>query len=266
MLLVLFLVLPGCGSGGAHNYHRVPIESEESVESEESLESEESEETEETEESLESEETEETEESIESEESEESEESVDVPWADVPVGGTFEFGTYPQGSDGEEDLVTWRVLQRTENDVLVISESGLDCKRYNETFAAVTWSNCTLRTWLNNDFINTVFTEEEQSSIKTSTLANNAGPSTTDRIFLLSLTEVNSLFADNADRVCDATAYAVKNGAYTYEGDAMWWLRSRGTTNNSTAAGVSSFGFVISSGYSVSDQLCCIRPALRLKL
>ncbi|MBQ7528326.1 hypothetical protein IJT10_00265 [bacterium] len=46
------MVLPGCGGGGAHNYYKLPIESEESIESEETEESLESEETEESEESL----------------------------------------------------------------------------------------------------------------------------------------------------------------------------------------------------------------------
>ena len=128
---------------------------------------------------------------------------------------TFDFGRYPQDANGEVKPITWRVLKRDSDSLLIISEKCLDVKLYNEKCVDITWAECTLRAWLNGEFFIRAFNEQEQSLIKTSNLANNAGPSTEDRVFLLSVDEVKCLFADNDDRGCKTTAYAVKNAFHS---------------------------------------------------
>ena len=137
-------------------------------------------------------------------------------YKDKQVGDRFDFGRYPQGSSGEIKPITWRVLRRDSESLLVIAEMSLDCKRYNEKCVDITWADCTLRDWLNDEFYKKAFNEQERSLIKKTALTNNAGPSTEDYVFLLSVDEARSLFADHNDLMCKPTEYAVKNGAWLY--------------------------------------------------
>lgn len=171
--------------------------------------------------------------------------------------------------------VEWIVLDvNDEGDALIISKYILDMIPYDQDARNVTWEKCTLRTWLNNDFFNSAFSEEEQSRILLSKLKNPdsvefgipGGNDTEDRIFLLSLDEANSLFASSKDRRCKPTDYALDKGIMTSSkgssaGCAPWWLRSPGRDAHSAAA-VRDFGYVLSSGYNVYYEGYGVRPAL----
>ena len=65
------------------------------------------------------------------------------------------FGKYEQDNNvgnGREDI-EWLVLDVKDNKALIISKYGLDCQPYNASQAEVTWENCTLRKWLNDNFL-----------------------------------------------------------------------------------------------------------------
>ncbi|MCR4784321.1 MAG: DUF6273 domain-containing protein [bacterium] len=197
--------------------------------------------------------------------------SLDVVQAyrNAQVGDRFEFGHYPQGANGEVEPITWRVLRRDSDGLLVISEQGLDCKKYNEEYIDITWADCDLRRWLNGEFFNKAFSSEEQSLIKTVNISNNVGPSTDDRIFLLSVDEAEGLFANDKDRGVKPTAYAIKNGAWikddgAYAGNAWWWLRSRGDCSND-AAYVDRGGYISIYG-SVHGDGGSVRPVCLLAI
>lgn len=53
------------------------------------------------------------------------------------------------------------VLDVKEGQVLLLSNNALDAKAYNDEKIDVSWENCTLRKWLNNDFYETAFYEQE---------------------------------------------------------------------------------------------------------
>ncbi|MBQ7502036.1 sel1 repeat family protein [bacterium] len=188
-------------------------------------------------------------------------------YTDKQVGERFEFGRYPQGENGEVQPINWRVLRRDKDALLVISEYGLDAKPYHKDRCSITWSDCTLRGWLNGEFLQKAFTTAEQSLIRTSRLANNAGPETDDRMYLLSMDEANGLFADDNDHKTKPSAYAVINGAWTcddnrWKGNAWWWLRSRRYDSN--AAGVNADGYI--NHYSVYNASAAVRPAFRIAI
>lgn len=82
-------------------------------------------------------------------------------------------------------------------------------------------------------------------------------------MFLLSVDEVKSLFADNDDRETKPTAYAIKNGAHN--GNAFWWLRSRGD-GGSDAAVVYDVGGVNYFGRGVYIIGGSVRPAFRIAI
>ncbi len=155
----------------------------------------------------------------------------------VNVGDTYRFGSYEQDnnkSNGQEDI-EWLVLAKEGTKILVISKEALDCKPYNTSDTDVTWETCTLRKWLNNDFINAAFSADERTMIPTVTVSadknpdysTNPGNATQDQVFLLSITEVNKYFSSDSARQCKPTDYAVANGAWD-SGNCWWWLRSPG--------------------------------------
>ena len=94
----------------------------------------------------------------ESESDEEAEE--EAPYS---VGDSIYFGNYEQ--DGNEangaESIEWLVLDQVDNRILVTSKYVLDCQAYHTESTAVTWEDCTLRAWLNGDFFNHAFSEEE---------------------------------------------------------------------------------------------------------
>ena len=165
----------------------------------------------------------------------------DIPCllAQAQVGDTIKFGKYEQDgniTNGKEDI-EWQILSKEGNRVLVISKYGLDCQPYNETFKEVTWETCSLRTWLNDDFLNTAFSDKEKKSIPTVTLQNNNNPksnatggnNTNDKVFCLSFEEIELYFGDFDDynstamwlykknMMCSATQYALDKGVNEYQ-------------------------------------------------
>ena len=193
------------------------------------------------------------------------------------VGDIVYFGAYEQDnntSNGKEDI-EWLVLAKEGNKALVISKYALDCQQYNTSYTSVTWETCSLRKWLNGTFLNAAFSSEEQSSIISSTVTADKNPSystspgnnTTDKVFLLSITEVNKYFSSDSARQCSATAYAKAQGAYTNtsNGNCWWWLRSCGYDSDHAAC-VSIGGSVGSYGINVSISSDAVRPALWINL
>ena len=193
----------------------------------------------------------------------------------VSVGSTVKFGHYEQDnntSNGKEEI-EWRVLAVKGNRALIISEYGLDCQPYDSTGYA-TWEVCTLRTWLNDTFYNAAFGTDHQKMIVHSTVIADknslyhtlAGNNTTDKVFLLSITEVNRYFSSNGARQCRGTAYCYARGACKgSNGNCCWWLRSPGRSSN-LAAFVNSDGSVRGSGYGVRHGNFAVRPALWINL
>lgn len=192
-------------------------------------------------------------------------------------GDTVFFGAYEQDnntSNGKED-VEWLVLEVKDGKALVVSKYALDCKQYNTSNTDVTWETCTLRKWLNNDFINAAFSSYEKAMIPTVTVSadknsTNPGNATQDQVFLLSITEANKYFGSDSARQCKPTDYAFANGAYvnSVNGNCGWWLRSPGVTQYSahSAAYVHNSGGVYESGCDVNISTSAVRPAMWISI
>ena len=111
------------------------------------------------------------------------------------IGEHMKFGTY----QGEE--IEWRVIDADDENgkVLLLSEYGLDAKPYNDEFSfVIKWEDCTLRKWLNGDFHDAAFSQNEQAHIAETQNENADNPNqgieggndTTDKVFVLSFDEV----------------------------------------------------------------------------
>lgn len=189
------------------------------------------------------------------------------------IGSYVRFGFYEQDgneSNGEEEI-EWRVLDIQDGGVLLISRYALDCKPYNDEKSDVTWETCTLRQWLNYDFIYTAFSAEEREYIPTVLLTANTNPyygtdsgnDTQDRVFVLSITEANKYFDFDSARCCKPTDYADINGVYVGErsGNCAWWLRSP-CADQDGAACVITDGSIDYAGLLADAGDAAVRPAI----
>ncbi len=186
------------------------------------------------------------------------------------VGQIVEFGCYEQ--DGDEsngaEPIEWEVLSIEDGRALLISKYVLDAVPFSSTYEHKSWEESRLRAWLNKDFLNTAFSEEEQKIIPTVTLTNpgneyaglEADADTQDQIFVLSVEEVfryydffyvddDGSFGLSKEIMAEPTEYAITKGvrtkviledSYVYWLDggwpqdiigkegAKWWLRTPG--------------------------------------
>lgn len=211
--------------------------------------------------------------------------------ATMKVGDMIQFGHYHQTAAGNDNTsIDWQILDIQDSKALLISRYGLDAKTYNTEYADVTWKTCSLRSWLNTEFLNTAFTAAEQEYIELIYVDNSreqgfnewdttGGSDTQDKIFLLSYTEANQYLDvsnwsyDNIEARVQPTAYALSQGAYasdeceTAEGQdaGYWWLRSPGIEQDE-AAGVSPDGCLDTCGVGRQGENGSIRPALWVSL
>lgn len=138
----------------------------------------------------------------------------------INVDDTMKFGNY-------HGAVEWLVLDKKDGKELLISKYCLDAKEYdkNENNESVTWETCTLRQWLNDEFIDEAFAEKEKALICDTYLQNpdnpeygtDGGNDTTDKVFLLSIDETSKYLSDNIVRKAEATDYAKEQGIYVSE-------------------------------------------------
>ena len=162
------------------------------------------------------------------------------------VGETVFFGSYEQDNivaNGPEPI-EWIVLEVEDGKALLVSRYALDCKPYHREDTPVTWETCSLRTWLNKNFLREAFSGEEQGLIASyecyaddnPDYGTDPGNDTQDKVFLLSIPEVEYYFETDEDRRCYGTVYCYAQGAHEYgEGTCWWWLRTPGEDQDSAA-------------------------------
>lgn len=68
--------------------------------------------------------------------------------------------------DNGTEYIDWVVLEKNDHDALLISRQKLKAMKYNESEEAVSWQNCSMRSWLNGEFFDGAFSAKEQNMIK----------------------------------------------------------------------------------------------------
>lgn len=194
----------------------------------------------------------------------------EVAVGDVVDLGSIQFEAYYGGVFNDE--VDWRVLAKEDDRALLISENILDIRPYFEDYEAyqssiyqqnmsgelsvgnqeefeqllgATWERATIRTWLNNEFLDGMPSELSELIIPVE-VANEANPvygtyggaATEDCVFLLSIDEANSFFSSDSERRAvyslSPETYQVFEATYGFDlrdefaDGAQWWLRSPG--------------------------------------
>lgn len=206
---------------------------------------------------------------------------------------------YYQSNNSTKEPVKWRVLSNANGQLFLLSDQNLDVFQYHTELETVTWETSTMRSWLNgydasantggssgidyteDNFLDTAFSAKEQRAIVETTVVNDdntdydteGGNDTTDRIFLLSLTEASNrnYFPNDISRSSTNTAYVAgggKLGSSMYdagEGD-WWWLRSPGFDNQKAAFIEWEDCAPVADGNPVNNKNSAVRPAFNLNL
>ena len=181
-------------------------------------------------------------------------------------------GSWPQGS-GEP--IVWDVLAEEGNRKLLLSRKAVAKRPYHDADEPVSWETCSLRAWLNGDFYRAAFNDyEKQHILKIPVTADrntycntDAGNSTDDHVFLLSLPEVNALLRRklSAKRKCEADPAdapgADNDNKAADDTGCVWWLRSPGSEKNEAAC-VNGDGQISNFGLPATTPTIGVRPCI----
>ncbi len=194
------------------------------------------------------------------------------------------------------EAIEWRVLDKKGDEMLLNSEYGLDAQPYDTSGKErVLWKNPTIRKWLNDDFYNSAFSEDEKENIVLSYSEgfeeNNESihlmggkpyshleRETEDKLFLLSYTELVQYFSESpgmgyyewnhgyGELLCYPTEYAKQQLEPLYKTDICeWWLCN---PQYDTGAGFSNHIEVITgfgtweTAQMMSTRRYAVRPAM----
>lgn len=225
---------------------------------------------------------------------------------------------YCKGSDGalyarlgqdwfKVEPITWRVLEDKKDSRLLLSENILACGPYYDDAGSErtlggkkvfsnNYMRSRVRAWLNETFLQTAFSQEEQALIETALVENgerstnpdtkgglwNGGKNiyacedTRDKVFLLSEREatksafgfgVYDSYGAGSARIRKPTDFAKEQGVRQDETGlygGWWWLRSPSYSFDDSARGVTDFGYACDLD-KVSAAGGGIVPAIRLK-
>jgi len=164
--------------------------------------------------------------------------AVETTKSDTQPGDIIRFGRY-----------SWRVLKVEKMrgkgkgaKALVLKEAVMENRKFHENWfvtsvTGMTWERCSLRRYLNADFLNTFSNKDQSRILETHVVTpdnphrnilsmispggGRGGNDTTDKIFLLSIDEVMEYLEYSKQ------AQGKKRGT-----SASWWLRSAGTVGS----------------------------------
>lgn len=135
-------------------------------------------------------------------------------------------------------VLEWIVVSVDGNQAVLVCNSIVANKEYNDTSGGMDtseksfhyneWPKCSLRTWLNTDFLDTAFNDNEMSSL-TKAKVESAGEdkdegSVTDYVYIMSEYEM-----ENAEKTAWDADYSIRKQAL--------WLRGSSGTNGMYAEG-----------------------------
>ena len=191
-------------------------------------------------------------------------EEVDSITGDTSVGDYVLYGTYEQDNNlenGKEPL-EWIVLDKYENSYLLITAEVIDEVCYNDEWDVTSWQSCSLRSWLNEEFIEEAFTEAQTSQISYTEHTDVDGNYTSDQVFILSPWELENYFSSNSDRTAGATDYAEARGVYEYSNGNCWYWAAEEGADPHYARYVNCEGAILEYGMLVFNNSFGVRPAM----
>ena len=163
------------------------------------------------------------------------------------VGNTVSYGQW----NGQP--IHWRVLEQRGKLRLLHAETLLTQRAYNDQRILMSWRACSLRTWLNHDFIEQAFSKEERGQLVASAVhakenpdyGTPGGQDSMDKVFLFGIDELQKYYPTDERRAM---------------GD-WWWTRTPGS-NLVSAVGVYPDGSLYIPGININYTDGGVRPAM----
>ncbi|MCL2023825.1 MAG: DUF6273 domain-containing protein [Oscillospiraceae bacterium] len=211
------------------------------------------------------------------------------PYASIrKIGDEIElfksFGTF--GGDGIE----WIVLDFDENEsrALLLSKDiitkqpydNVSAKEFEKDDYKITWEDCSLRRYLNGEFLESFSGEEQPRILKTVNKNHNnqwfntaGGEKTTDQVFFLSIDEVVKYFGNSgqlqnkkSERELWIDDQYNDNRVAKHDDIDSWWLLRSPGRNKRLVANVNFLGQIEMKGYFPHFNQFGVRPALWINL
>ena len=194
----------------------------------------------------------------------------------ITTGSVIYFGQYTK-SDNSKAPIQWRVMGVEDGKATLLSDKILEYTRYDgwpiNGWPINVWIGSAICSYLNDGFLTTAFTTEEQGYIATYSNVQEHGYSEANtftpnqKIVLPSVNEVKDGGTFGWNTISDKVAQNADGyrGTPIYSNfDKSWWLRSPGDGND-VAAYITSKGYVNDYGKRL-DGHSGVRPALKLNL
>ena len=147
--------------------------------------------------------------------------------------------------------VEWQILDKQYDKMLLLSRYVLDAKVFFPDCIYTSWERSTLRTWMNTELYQMLFSPEEQTRILETEIFtpdctgfDNYGANyTKDKLFILSREELNHYLPSPDSRTTPAEPNAIKVSQdlrdfvrllpfYKEVRNCWWWLRTPGDEPN----------------------------------
>lgn len=208
---------------------------------------------------------------------------------------TAKGGAYDQDGnlDNGAEPIDWIVIADSGDRLLLLSEKVLDKRVFNDNYDATSWETSSVRKWLNEDFFNAAFNDEEKTIIEDYvTVPGDVSAATaevTDKVFLLSREEAEAYIGAEegsaGNKLCSpVTPHAINAGVWyiTDEyyslfgfkdkgfsdemiGCGNWWLRSNGK-DETRIMDVGASGIIRTTGHEAASGHDGVRPAIYISI
>lgn len=154
----------------------------------------------------------------------------------------FEFGKYYYVFNNKKSSLLWEVYTIEGDMALVYACSPIDYMQFDSTDPNCSWQNSSLRRWLNGEFYETAFTDDEKAQIRTSvfeTASGNfnylgtSGSGISDKVFLLNTDEAvrgRNLYGELQPN--ELTLYARQYKLPANHGTLFCWGRDKPLINS----------------------------------
>jgi len=152
--------------------------------------------------------------------------------------------------------IKWDVLEIQGGKALLLARDVLEGRDFYGAEKDVNWEDSGIRNYLNDRLATGFlyrFTEETKARILVTSVHNEVGNDTLDKVFLLSVEEVERYLPSQKSRV-----------AKIEKTKQPWWLRSSGS-NNTKAAIITKDGEIRTDGKTVSEK-AGVRPAMWISI
>ena len=181
-------------------------------------------------------------------------------WLTYPPEMTVKMGKFEQDNDlsnGPEDI-EWDVIKYEDGKYFVISKYILTAMRFSEDGKKKSWSDSTLRRWMNGEFLETSFSEEERKYIQDTYIKSE---STTDKIFCISYGNLVSDIVDRRVKFGLPTEYALSKGIKS-NGIPIYYTEDENKVTYDFFMISGKCGSANSAGMALPEKIGGVRPAM----